>query len=124
MPRATTTFWATCCTSAPRRFITRRLCSLAGLDEELAACGVDVALLPVNGRDQQRRAHGILGNFTFDEATALCIRCKISAMIACHFGMFDFNTVAESWLDEQIARTQASLQCVRRSWAACTGSSR
>ena len=42
----------------------------AGLDEELAACGVDVALLPVNGRDQQRRSHGILGNFTFDEATA------------------------------------------------------
>ena len=26
-------------------------------------------------------------------------------MIACHFGMFDFNTVAEPWLDEQIART-------------------
>jgi L-ascorbate metabolism protein UlaG (beta-lactamase superfamily) len=85
----------------------------AGLDEELAACGVHVALLPVNGRDQQRSAHGILGNFTFDEATALCIRCKISAMIACHFGMFDFNTVDASWLDEQITRTSASLPCWR-----------
>ena len=85
----------------------------AGLDEELAACGVDVALLPVNGRDPQRTAHGILGNFTFDEATALCIRCRISAMIACHFGMFDFNTVDEPWLDEQIARTASSLPCLR-----------
>jgi L-ascorbate metabolism protein UlaG (beta-lactamase superfamily) len=85
----------------------------AGLDEELTACGVDVALLPVNGRDPQRRAHGILGNFTFDEATALCIRCRISAMIACHFGMFDFNTVAEPWLDEQVARARTTLECLR-----------
>jgi L-ascorbate metabolism protein UlaG (beta-lactamase superfamily) len=85
----------------------------AGLDAELADCGVQVALLPVNGRDEQRCARGIPGNFTFAEATALCIRCKISSMIACHFGMFDFNTVDESWLDEQIARTPASLQCLR-----------
>jgi L-ascorbate metabolism protein UlaG (beta-lactamase superfamily) len=84
-----------------------------GLDVALAACRVDVALLPVNGRDAERRTHGVPGNFTFDEATALCIRCRISAMIACHFGMFDFNTVAEPWLDEQIARIQATLPCVR-----------
>jgi L-ascorbate metabolism protein UlaG (beta-lactamase superfamily) len=84
-----------------------------GLDDDLAGCKVDLALLPVNGRDVARRSRGILGNFTFDEATALCIQCRIPAMIACHFGMFDFNTVAESWLDEQIARVPRSLQCVR-----------
>ena len=48
-----------------------------GLGEELTSCAIDVALLPVNGRDAERREHGILGNFTFDEATALCIRCGI-----------------------------------------------
>ncbi|NLX57049.1 MAG: MBL fold metallo-hydrolase [Planctomycetaceae bacterium] len=85
----------------------------AGLDTALAACGARVALLPVNGRDEHRRAHGIPGNFTFDEATALCLRCRISAMMACHFGMFDFNTVDESWLDRQIARVPALLQCLR-----------
>jgi L-ascorbate metabolism protein UlaG (beta-lactamase superfamily) len=85
----------------------------AALDDELASYGIDLALLPVNGRDAERQAHGIPGNSTFDEATALCVRCRIASMMACHFGMFDFNTVAPAWLDEQIARAPASLYCVR-----------
>ena len=70
-------------------------------------------ILPVNGRDEARRSQGVPGNFTLDEAAALCLRCGIPAMMACHFGMFDFNTVAESWLDEQISRLPRSFQCVR-----------
>jgi L-ascorbate metabolism protein UlaG (beta-lactamase superfamily) len=84
-----------------------------GLAEDLAGCQVDLAILPVNGRDEARRRHGILGNFTVDEAAALCLRCGIPTMLACHFGMFDFNTVAEPWLDEQISRMPRSFQCVR-----------
>ncbi len=84
-----------------------------GLEEDLAACQVELAILPVNGRDEARRSQGVPGNFTFDEAAALCIRCGIPAMMPCHFGMFDFNTVAESWLDEQISRLPRSFQCVR-----------
>lgn len=84
-----------------------------GLAEDLAGCQVDLAILPVNGRDEARRSHGILGNFTMDEAAALCLRCGIPAMLACHFGMFDFNTVAEPWLDEQISGMPRPFQCVR-----------
>ncbi|MHB8956389.1 MAG: MBL fold metallo-hydrolase [Pirellulaceae bacterium] len=84
-----------------------------GLAEELASSRIDLAFLPVNGRDAVRRGRGIPGNFTLDEAAALCLRCGIPAMMACHFGMFDFNTVAEPWLDEQISRLPQSLQCVR-----------
>jgi L-ascorbate metabolism protein UlaG (beta-lactamase superfamily) len=85
----------------------------AELETELAGRAIDVALLPVNGRDELRRTHGILGNFTLAEATALCVRCKIASMMACHFGMFDFNTVALAWLDEQIACVPPPLECVR-----------
>ena len=74
---------------------------------------VDVAILPVNGRDAQRSAAGILGNFAFDEAVQLCRQAGIHAMLPCHFGMFDFNTVDEAWLDSQIAALADPPQCVR-----------
>ncbi len=69
----------------------------------LAPFKIDVALLPVNGRDDFRRQHGVPGNFTFAEATALCREAGIPTMVPCHFGMFDFNTVDPLWLDQQIA---------------------
>lgn len=85
----------------------------AGLETDLGEDPIDVALLPVNGRDADRLAAGIPGNFTFQEAVSLCVRCRIPAMLACHFGMFSFNTVDVPWLDAQLARAPRSLQCVR-----------
>jgi hypothetical protein len=54
---------------------------------------IHVAILPVNGRDAQRTAAGIPGNFTFDEAVELCRQAGIDSLLVCHFGIFDFNTV-------------------------------
>ncbi len=62
---------------------------------------VDLALLPVNGRDAQRTAAGILGNFTLEEAVALSAGCRFGAVIGHHFGLFDFNTI-----DPQAARAR------------------
>jgi L-ascorbate metabolism protein UlaG (beta-lactamase superfamily) len=64
-----------------------------GLSEALQREGIDLALMPVNGRDAERRAHGILGNYTCEEAVQLCREVGIPALIPHHFGMFDFNTV-------------------------------
>jgi L-ascorbate metabolism protein UlaG (beta-lactamase superfamily) len=84
-----------------------------GLAGELASSAVQVAILPVNGRDDYRRSHGVPGNFTFAEAAALCVESHIPAMIPCHFGMFEFNTLDEASLDSQIAAVPRSLQCIR-----------
>ena len=64
-----------------------------GLSEKLRTLNIDVALLPVNGRDKYRNEKGIPGNFTFEEATSLCAESKIPNLIVHHFGMFSFNTV-------------------------------
>ena len=64
----------------------------------LHAARIDVALLPVNGRDAYRLAHDILGNFTFTEAAALCRDAGIPHLIPHHFGLFAFNTVDETAL--------------------------
>ena len=64
-----------------------------GLQEELQRYQIQLALLPVNGRDELRRSKGIPGNFTLEEALDLCQRVGIAVLIAHHFGMFAFNTV-------------------------------
>ena len=64
-----------------------------GLGNILAAQNIDLALLPINGRDAYRRERNIPGNFTVQEALDLCERATIPNMIGHHFGMFDFNTI-------------------------------
>lgn len=63
------------------------------LDEAVSSAAPTVALLPVNGRDEVRRAAGIPGNFTLAEAIDLCRRCGIPVLVPHHFGLFSFNTI-------------------------------
>ncbi len=65
----------------------------AGLPETLAAHQIDLALLPINGRDEFRRSRGVPGNFTVEEAIALCRAARIPHLLGHHWGLFDFNTI-------------------------------
>lgn len=69
-----------------------------GLADRLT--GVDVALLPINGRGK-----GVPGNFTGAEAAALCEQAGIPRLIPHHFGMFAFNTADPV---EELAGTNVS----------------
>lgn len=66
----------------------------AGQLEEVRALAADLALFPVNGRDALRASQGVPGNLTLEEALALAREAGIPALIAHHFDLFDFNTVA------------------------------
>jgi L-ascorbate metabolism protein UlaG (beta-lactamase superfamily) len=59
----------------------------------LADLRVDIALLPVNGRDAHRAGNGVPGNFHWHEAVDLCRAAGIPTLVCHHWGMFDFNTV-------------------------------
>ena len=72
---------------------------------------IDVAVLPVTGRDEQRRCNGIPGNTTLDEALTLCRESGIKWMIAHHFGMFDFNTADIAVLNTAAAQSR-SPRCI------------
>jgi L-ascorbate metabolism protein UlaG (beta-lactamase superfamily) len=80
-----------------------------GQTEEVQALGADVALLPVNGRDETRRANGIPGNLTVEEAVTLARRAGIRSVIAHHFGLFDFNTIPRATV-EAVAVAVTDLQ--------------
>jgi len=69
-------------------------CPYPGLEESLVNFKVDVAFLPVNGRDKERTGNGIIGNFRLDEALDLVLTVPIALGVGHHFGLFDFNTIA------------------------------
>lgn len=64
----------------------------AGLVPDLTPFAVDLALLPINGRDAERAANRVPGNLTVQEAVTLTKEIGARAMLGHHFDMFEFNT--------------------------------
>lgn len=62
-----------------------------GMSEKLHPFGVDVALLPINGRAPERR---VAGNLSGPEAAQLAKDIDAKLVIPCHFDMFEFNTAS------------------------------
>jgi L-ascorbate metabolism protein UlaG (beta-lactamase superfamily) len=84
-----------------------------GLTASVAALKPHLALLPVNGRDEERSGHGVPGNFTLDEAVTLCKDAGVRAMIAHHHGLFDFNTIEPGAIDRRIVEERGALALYR-----------
>ena len=83
-----------------------------GLEEQLRSAGVDVALLPGNGRDAARTKAGIIGNFSFREAADLCRLAGIPWLVAHHVGLFAFNTVPGAVLRREAAVVEANVRVI------------
>jgi L-ascorbate metabolism protein UlaG (beta-lactamase superfamily) len=64
-----------------------------GLAERVRDLQVDVALLPINGRDAEREAAGTVGNMDHHEAAELAATAGCRILVPMHFGMFASNTV-------------------------------
>ncbi len=62
-----------------------------GMVEWLKPFGVDVALLPINGRGPERR---VAGNLWGREAAHLAKDIGAKCVIPCHYDMFSFNTAS------------------------------
>lgn len=54
---------------------------------------VDIAMVPINGGDENRTSRGFQSNLMHDEAARLCREIHAGYMIPCHFDMFTINTV-------------------------------
>jgi L-ascorbate metabolism protein UlaG (beta-lactamase superfamily) len=62
-----------------------------GLEKRLNQWKIDLALLPINGRDPSR---GVPGNFDAKEAVELARKINAELVVPCHYDMFEFNTVS------------------------------
>jgi L-ascorbate metabolism protein UlaG (beta-lactamase superfamily) len=81
-----------------------------GLVERLRTARIDVALLPINGRDSYRLENGVPGNFRLEEAVDIAHDARIPALVGHHFGLFDFNTVDLKVAREQLRESAGDLE--------------
>ncbi len=85
-----------------------------GLVDRLKNWKIDIALLPINGRDPARN---VAGNFSADEAAQLAKEINAGLVIPCHFEMFEFNTVTpEEFIEsaEELGQRYQLLKCGQR----------
>ena len=71
---------------------------------EAVGTKIDVALLPINGRDPAR---GVAGNLSAAEAVEVAQAIGAGVVVPCHYDMFSFNTVAP---DEFVVLAQTAGQ--------------
>jgi L-ascorbate metabolism protein UlaG (beta-lactamase superfamily) len=85
-----------------------------GMVQNLRRWKIDLALLPINGRDPQR---GVAGNLSAEEAIQLGRAVQAGIVIPCHYEMFEFNTASPkhfACLAEEAGQPYALLQCGER----------
>lgn len=70
------------------------MCIYNGLMERIK--NINLALLPINGRDYFRYSNDIIGNFDSQEALILAKECKIDTLVPMHFDLYDINSVHPS----------------------------
>lgn len=76
-----------------------------GLVERLKQYQIDVACLPVNGRDWWREQQGMIGNLDGREAAELATTLNIDTLIPVHNDMFAANHVSPAVLADFLDRT-------------------
>jgi L-ascorbate metabolism protein UlaG (beta-lactamase superfamily) len=81
-----------------------------GMSEKLRPFGVDVALLPINGRAAERR---IAGNLSGPEAAQLARDIEAKLVIPCHFDMFEFNTASPAEFINQCQKLRQPYRVLR-----------
>lgn len=85
-----------------------------GLVKRLKNWKIDLALLPINGRDPRR---GVAGNFAAEEASQLGKQMDAGLVIPCHYEMFEFNTVSPKEFEQaatSIGQLYHLLRCGER----------
>jgi L-ascorbate metabolism protein UlaG (beta-lactamase superfamily) len=79
-----------------------------GLGRRVRELAPDVALLPINGRDAEREAQGIVGNLDEREAAELAAEAAVDLLVPMHWDMFAANPGSPARLLEE-ARAHTGL---------------
>ena len=83
------------------------LADLERFYEAFEQLDIEVALLPINGRDAEREARGIVGNMAAVEAVELALAIGASTLVPYHWDGFEGNTVPpETAVDEARGRLE------------------
>jgi L-ascorbate 6-phosphate lactonase len=81
------------------------------LHESLAGRRIDIALLPINGRDYYRNQQDLLGNFLPREATEFAHRIGAEVLMPNHNDLFDANRLNPAYLWDDLDRRFPRMRC-------------
>ncbi|HJS58598.1 MAG TPA: MBL fold metallo-hydrolase [Vicinamibacteria bacterium] len=81
-----------------------------GQVERLRPFGIDIALLPINGRAPERR---VPGNFDGPEAARLASAIGARLVVPCHYEMFEFNTASTDGFAAEAASLEQPFRLLR-----------
>lgn len=83
-----------------------------GLADRLRRMEIDLALLPINGRDREREAKDIVGNLDADEAANLAAESAAKAVVPMHYDMFAANPGFPERLVETVRNRYPALSVI------------
>ena len=75
-----------------------------GMETTLRELKIDVAMLPINGRDPEREARGIVGNLTEREAAWLAKEIAAGVVLPMHYDLFERNRGYPAHLVQSVER--------------------
>jgi L-ascorbate 6-phosphate lactonase len=75
-----------------------------GMESVLRDLSVEIAMLPINGRDGKREARGIVGNLSEREAAWLANSIGADIIIPMHYDLFARNRGYPEWLLQSVYR--------------------
>ncbi|HLJ18315.1 MAG TPA: MBL fold metallo-hydrolase [Bryobacteraceae bacterium] len=81
-----------------------------GMADKLRPFGIDLALLPINGRAPERR---VPGNLSGREAAQLAHDIGAKLVIPCHYEMFEFNTASPNEFVAEAAKLSQPYRLLR-----------
>lgn len=81
----------------------------AGMETRLADMRIDLAMLPINGRDPERESRNIVGNLNEREAAWLAREIRADLLVPMHYDMFARNRGYPSLLVHSIERDHSGV---------------
>jgi L-ascorbate 6-phosphate lactonase len=77
-----------------------------GMQDRLRELAIDVAMLPINGRDPEREAQDIVGNLSEREAAWLAGEIGAELLLPMHYDLFSHNRGSPAHVVESVERGQ------------------
>ena len=87
-------------------------CLYEGIHSILRRWKIDLAMLPINGRDARRFKNNVIGNMTYQEAADLAGSMGFGTTVAAHFEMFAGNSVDPQLFADYMAVKYPHLRAV------------
>lgn len=81
-----------------------------GMIDELKKHSIDIAMVPINGRDYSREGRNLIGNINFREAADLCRDIAADLLVPMHYDLYNHNTENPAFMVDYLFRVHKGMK--------------